>query len=158
SQQVLLGGREPGHRRAVPLPAGRLRAGQPDGALRPDRRGRAAGERGEPAGRDLLQPGRVLLAVSLWRTPPLHPRRDLPLLMAGQQTLLILAIAAAVAGVSVLRLAWSRKQRSAALNAGGWGLMAIAVVLAGAHSGAWGISVAALWGMGAALLWLAYAA
>jgi len=78
--------------------------------------------------------------------------------MAGQQTLLILAIAAAVAGVSVLRLAWSRKQRSAALNAGGWGLMAIAVVLAGAHSGAWGISVAALWGMGAALLWLTYAA
>jgi hypothetical protein len=74
------------------------------------------------------------------------------------ETVLILAIAAIVGGVGVLRMSWSRARRAASLNTSGWTLIAVAAVLAGAHSGAWGISVAALFGMGAALLWLAYAA
>lgn len=72
--------------------------------------------------------------------------------------LLIAAGAAAVAGVALLRLAWSRPRRSAWLNGGGWGLIALAATLAGAHSGAWGISIAALCCMGAALLALTQAA
>jgi hypothetical protein len=76
----------------------------------------------------------------------------------ANHALLIAAGAAAVAGVAVLRLAWSRPKRSAWLNGGGWGLIALAAALAGAHSGAWGISVAALCGMGAALLALTHAA
>ena len=54
---------------------------------------------------------------------------------------------AALAGVGVLRFAWSRAQRSKLANAGGWGLLALATVLAAAEAGAWGVSVAWLFAM-----------
>lgn len=65
---------------------------------------------------------------------------------------------AAIAAVAVLRWAWAQRQRSAALNTAGWGLMALAAVLGWAGAGAWGVSVAALAGMGAACAALALAA
>jgi len=68
------------------------------------------------------------------------------------------AALAALGGIVLLRWSWSLKQRSAALNLAGWGLLAVAAVLAGMHSGAWGISVAALAAMGGALVVLALAA
>ncbi|TKD49876.1 hypothetical protein [Sphingomonas baiyangensis] len=47
-------------------------------------------------------------------------------------------------GVGVLRHAWSLPQRSPGWNAAGWLAIAAAVVVAWGHSGAWGVSVAAL--------------
>jgi hypothetical protein len=78
--------------------------------------------------------------------------------MAGMTPLLWLAALAGIAGVAVLRLAWSRKTRSAALNGAGWALLGAAAVAGGADAGAWGIAVAALFAMGAALALLAAAA
>lgn len=72
--------------------------------------------------------------------------------------LLAAAAAASIAAVGVLRLAWSRPRRSIALNSLGWAALLFASVLAGVHSGAWGISIVALFAMAAALLWLAHAA
>jgi len=43
-------------------------------------------------------------------------------------------------------------------NAGGWGLFALAIVIGWLAAGAWGVAVAALWGMGAAMLLLGHAA
>ena len=65
---------------------------------------------------------------------------------------------AALTGVGVLRFAWSRAQRSKLANAGGWGLLALATVLAAAEAGAWGVSVAWLFAMLAAAILLGWAA
>ena len=70
---------------------------------------------------------------------------------------MVLAALAGVAGVAVLRLAWSRKQRSAALNGAGWALLGGAAVAGAAAEGAWGVAVASLFAMGAAFVALAAA-
>ncbi len=67
-------------------------------------------------------------------------------------------VAAAVGGVVVLRLSWGRSARNSVLNLIGWGMLAIAAVLAWIEAGAWGTSIAALFAMGAALLALGFAA
>lgn len=72
--------------------------------------------------------------------------------------LIVAGAVAAAAAVAVLRLSWSRRARSALLNALGWGLIAFAAVLGGAGAGAWGVAVVALVGMAAAALALAVAA
>lgn len=77
--------------------------------------------------------------------------------MAGMSPLLWLAALAGMAGVAVLRLAWSRKTRSAAFNGAGWALLGAAAVAGGADAGAWGIAIASLFAMGAALVVLAVA-
>lgn len=74
------------------------------------------------------------------------------------ELLLTAAMAAAIGGVAVLRLAWSRRQRSAVLNTAGWGFLALAALCGGAASGAWGIAIASLVAMGAATIALALAA
>ena len=68
------------------------------------------------------------------------------------------AALSAVAGVGVLRSAWSLAQRSRLANAVGWELLALATVLAGAEAGAWGIAVAWLFAMLAATILLGWAA
>ncbi|OWK30520.1 hypothetical protein [Sphingomonas mucosissima] len=68
------------------------------------------------------------------------------------------AAAASIVAIGVLRLAWSRPRRSTALNNVGWAMLLAASIIAGVHSGAWGISIAAIFAMAAALLWLAHAA
>ena len=68
------------------------------------------------------------------------------------------AALAALAGVVVLRLAWSLKQRSPGANAAGWALLVLAVALGGTAAGAWGIAVASLVAMAAAALLLGWAA
>jgi len=73
-------------------------------------------------------------------------------------TLVWSASTSAVAGVALLRLGWGRRTRSITLNAVGWGLIALAAVLAWLGAGAWGTSVAALAGTGAAAVLLAFAA
>jgi hypothetical protein len=67
------------------------------------------------------------------------------------------AAALGVAGVAVLRFAWSLPERSAAWNGTGWALLGVAALLAAAAEGAWGLSVAALAAMGAAFVALAEA-
>jgi hypothetical protein len=69
-----------------------------------------------------------------------------------------LAAAASMAGVGLLRFGWGQARRSLAINATGWGLMALAIVLGAAGAGMWGVSVAALAGMGLAAVLLARAA
>jgi hypothetical protein len=71
--------------------------------------------------------------------------------------LLILASGSAVGGIALLRLAWSRKQRSHALNGAGWALLLLGVVTGGAAAGAWGIAVVSIFAMGAASVALAVA-
>lgn len=77
--------------------------------------------------------------------------------MPGDMVLAI-AVVASVAGVGVLRLAWSRARRSMPLNAVGWGLLLVGFVAGWIAAGAWGSSVAALWAMGAAFVALAWSA
>lgn len=72
--------------------------------------------------------------------------------------LLVIAAAASVGGVAVLRLAWGQPRRSAMLNGLGWVLLLLSPILGWAAAGAWGSSMAALWGMGAAFVGLAGAA
>jgi predicted nucleic acid-binding Zn ribbon protein len=71
---------------------------------------------------------------------------------------LLLAALSAVASVAVLRVSWAGKRRSVPLNLLGWGLIALAAVLGWLGAGAWGASVAAIFGMGAAGIALAVAA
>lgn len=71
--------------------------------------------------------------------------------MGGGATVWI-AAAMGVAGVAVLRFAWSLPKRSAAWNGAGWALLGGAGLLAAAAEGAWGFSVAALAAMGAAFV------
>src|SRR5690606_13347659 len=115
------------HHGPVPDPAGRLRAGQPDGALRSERPSPVPGQCREPARQDLLQPDRLLQPVPLRRAAQLHARRDLSVLMDDAP--LYLAHASAVGGIAALRLAWSRKQRSRALNGAGWALLVLGAAL-----------------------------
>ncbi|WP_285021922.1 hypothetical protein [Novosphingobium sp. fls2-241-R2A-195] len=77
--------------------------------------------------------------------------------MTGHDVLLAFASAAGVAGVVTLRLAWAQARRSMPLNAAGWALLLIAIVVGWLADGAWGTSVAVLWTMGAAFVLLAWA-
>ena len=77
--------------------------------------------------------------------------------MAGASPVLWLAAALGVSGVGLLRFAWSLPRRSAVLNAEGWGLLAASVFAAGQADGAWGIAVAGLVTMAAAMVALAVA-
>ncbi|WP_162806164.1 hypothetical protein [Sphingosinicella terrae] len=63
----------------------------------------------------------------------------------------------AVAGVALLRLAWARPRRSRALNGLGWSALATATILAWQGDGAWGVALASLFAMAAALVLLAVA-
>ena len=67
------------------------------------------------------------------------------------------AALAGIAGVAVLRFAWSRKRRSAALNGAGWALLAAGALAGAAAAGAWGVAVASLFAIGAAFAMLAAA-
>src|SRR3546814_18496318 len=73
-------------------------------------------------------------------------------------TLLILAGVSAACGSAALRHAWSLHRRSSLWNAAGWGLFLLGVVAGWWGAGAWGVSVASLVGMSAALLILSHAA
>ena len=70
----------------------------------------------------------------------------------------IMLAAGAAGGVAVLRLAWTRPSRSTSLNLAGWGLLVAGAVTGAMLGGAWGVAIAALVGMTAALLVLAHAA
>lgn len=72
--------------------------------------------------------------------------------------LLILAAASAIGGAAALRFAWSQPSRSMIWNGVGWGLFLVATLSAWIGAGAWGVAIAALCGMGAAVALLAYAA
>lgn len=50
----------------------------------------------------------------------------------------------AAAGVGALRMAWSRPARSLAWNGAGWGLIMLAVLIAGMAAGAWGIAIVSI--------------
>lgn len=73
------------------------------------------------------------------------------------ELLLMGGAAASVAGIAVLRLAWARPRRSMGLNSVGWAAILLGCVLGALHSGAWGISLAAMAAMAAALLCLGHA-
>jgi hypothetical protein len=77
--------------------------------------------------------------------------------MTGASPILWLAAALGVAGVGVLRHAWTLPRRSRAANGIGWGLLALSSLGAGMTDGAWGVSVAALCAMLAAFAVLAVA-
>lgn len=62
-----------------------------------------------------------------------------------------------IAGVALLRYAWSLPQRSIAWNAAGWGALVVAMVCGALGGGAWGASVAMLVATGAAFVALAIA-
>lgn len=78
--------------------------------------------------------------------------------MAGDAALLWVAGALGAGGVVALRYAWSQPQRSAALNALGWAALVASTWCGWRHSGAWGVSIAALVTMAAAFVALAIAA
>jgi hypothetical protein len=75
----------------------------------------------------------------------------------GAGSPLWLAAALGVAGVGVLRFAWSLPRRSAGWNAAGWGLLLASAVGAVLAEGAWGVSIVAMLAMGAATAALAVA-
>jgi len=75
-----------------------------------------------------------------------------------ENALLIAAGIGAACGSAALRFAWSLPRRSRTWNGIGWGLFGLGLVLGWLAAGAWGASIAALAGMTAALLILAYAA
>lgn len=77
--------------------------------------------------------------------------------MNGASSLLWLSAAFGVAGVGVLRFAWSLPKRSAMWNAAGWGLLFASVLGAALADGAWGIAVAAIFTMTAAMIALSVA-
>lgn len=72
--------------------------------------------------------------------------------------MLLLAAATAIGGAAALRFAWSQPTRSMIWNGAGWGLFLVAACSAWVGAGAWGLAVASLCGMGAALALLAHAA
>lgn len=78
--------------------------------------------------------------------------------MADGEAMLWLAAALGVGGVGALRSAWSRPQRSAPINGLGWAALAASAMVGWHHSGAWGVSIAALAAMAAAFVALAVAA
>ena len=77
--------------------------------------------------------------------------------MGGASPVLWLAAAFGVAGVGVLRFAWALPRRSGTWNAAGWGLLLAAAIGAGLAEGAWGVAVAAMLAMAAAMIALAIA-
>lgn len=77
--------------------------------------------------------------------------------MAGASPLMWIAAALGVAGITLLRFAWSLPRRSAAWNGAGWAALAGAVVAAAVGEGAWGVSIAAMFAMAAACITLAVA-
>src|SRR5690348_15659456 len=77
--------------------------------------------------------------------------------MNGAAPLLWLAAAFGVAGVGVLRFAWSLPRRSAVANAAGWGLLSAAAIGAAVAEGAWGVAVATIAAMATAMVALAVA-
>ena len=64
---------------------------------------------------------------------------------------------AAVAGVTLLRVAWGRPLRSAPLLCAAWALVAAGLVQGAWANGAWGLSIVSLSAMGAAFAVLALA-
>lgn len=68
----------------------------------------------------------------------------------GADPLVWIAAALGVAGVAMLRFAWSLPRRSAGWNSVGWAALGGAAVTAAMGDGAWGVSVASLFAMGAA--------
>jgi hypothetical protein len=75
-----------------------------------------------------------------------------------QAAWLFVAALAGTAGVGLLHTAWSRKQRSQAMNLAGWSLILGAAMYGATFAGAWGIAVAALFPMAGAFVLLAIAA
>ena len=73
-------------------------------------------------------------------------------------SLLFIGALLAVLGTIALRIGWSGPARSLLWNAIGWGSFLLATLAAWASAGAWGVAMTALWGMGAATLFLAHAA
>jgi hypothetical protein len=73
-------------------------------------------------------------------------------------TLLIAASASAACGNAVLRYAWSLPRRSTALNGMGWGVFLAGIIAGWWSAGAWGTTIASLFGMAPALLFLGHAA
>jgi hypothetical protein len=71
---------------------------------------------------------------------------------------MLIASLLAIAGVALLRLAWTQKRRSIPLNFAGWTGLAAAMLAGGAAEGAWGVSIAALVAMGMAFVLLCVAA
>lgn len=63
----------------------------------------------------------------------------------------------AAAGVAVLRLAWGRPKRSVALNAAGWALLALGLVVGGMANGAWGVAIVSIVATACAFLALTHA-
>lgn len=76
----------------------------------------------------------------------------------AQDSLFLTAMVTAIAAIVVLRLSWARPRRSIAGNGAGWLLLAVAVGAGWMVAGAWGVTVIALWAMGAAFVLLALAA
>ena len=77
--------------------------------------------------------------------------------MSDGAPLLWTAGALGLAGIALLRLAWSLPHRSPVWNGAGWLALAAAVLCGWGSAGAWGASVAALCAMGAAFVALAVA-
>ena len=77
--------------------------------------------------------------------------------MGAGSPLVWLAAALGVAGVGVLRFAWSLPRRSAGWNAAGWSLLLASAIGAALAEGAWGVSISAILAMGAATVALAVA-
>ena len=76
----------------------------------------------------------------------------------ADDALLMAGTAGAIAAIALLRFSWSRPQRSVWGNALGWFLLAASLAAGWIGAGAWGVSVIALWAMGAAFAVLAVAA
>jgi hypothetical protein len=72
--------------------------------------------------------------------------------------LILTAAAAAAASVGLLRYAWSLARRSKALNALGWGLLLLALVLGAMSDGAWGMAVVSAVATAVAMAVLTHAA
>ena len=77
--------------------------------------------------------------------------------MGGAAAMTWLGAVLAVAGLALLRFAWSRPRRSRGLNCLGWGALGAAALLAWQGDGAWGVALAAMFAMAAALVLLAAA-
>jgi hypothetical protein len=72
--------------------------------------------------------------------------------------LLIAAATSGAGGGALLRYAWALPRRSPRWTGAGWGLFALSLTCGWKAAGAWGASIAALFGMSMALLLLGYAA
>ena len=75
----------------------------------------------------------------------------------GDSAFIWLGVGLAIAGIGALRISWGRAERSSPLNLAGWGLLLGGAIFGGAVAGAWGIAVAAIGAMGAAMALLLFA-